>query len=200
LSGCESKTVGWMVPKGCQTAARGHTGRLEDRGSAWCWTQIHSLSGLETVRIRSADPELVCADLHLGAAPPSEACGAGLLGSMAILFELSLSFFSFGGPVVETSRSRRIRAPGFFPGIFVVHPRNAVQLFWRFLPGAQDTLPDRCRRQLTLSSLRTCRAPADVLCSTLSVQFLGLYIPLPGVMAAVDIDPQVEHTAEPTMD
>jgi len=32
------------------------------------------------------------------------------------------------------------------------------------------------------------------------VQFLGLYIPLPGVMAAVDIDPQVEHTAEPTMD
>jgi len=79
-------------------------------------------------------------------------------------------------------------------------PRNADQLFWRFLPGAQDTLPDRCRRQLTPSSLRTCRAPADVLCSTLSVQFLGLYIPLPGVMAAVDIDPQVEHTAEPTMD
>ena len=90
------------MPKGCQTAARGHKrSHWSARGSAWCWTQIHSLSGLETVRIRSADPELVCADFHLGAAPPSEACGAGLLGSMAILFELSLSFFSFGGPVVS---------------------------------------------------------------------------------------------------
>ena len=82
------------------------------RGSAWCWTQIHSLSGLETVRIRSADPELVCADLHLGAAPPSEACGAGLLGSMAILFELSLSFFSFVGPVVSNCPTQQLSDTG----------------------------------------------------------------------------------------
>ena len=86
------------------------------RGSAWCWTQIHSLSGLETLRIRSADPELVCADLQLGAAPPSEACGpAGKHGHPLRTFPFFFLFRWTGGvklPHTADFRHRSVTLTG----------------------------------------------------------------------------------------
>jgi hypothetical protein len=64
------------------------------RGSAWRCEKTNSSPGLKTLCIRSVDLELVYGDPHLGAAPPSGACGAcGEAWPSSANFPF---FFSFG--------------------------------------------------------------------------------------------------------
>ena len=87
----------WLYDRRGQTEQGTH-GSV--RGSAWRWTQTNASSDLESLRIGSTDPELVCRHPHLGAAPPPGPRQGPRAGHGDPL-ELLLSFGLSPAPVVS---------------------------------------------------------------------------------------------------
>ena len=105
----QMSAAAWLYDRRGQTEQGTH-GSV--RGSAWRWTQTNASSDLESLRIGSTDPELVCRHPHLGAAPPPGPRQGPRAGHGDPL-ELLLSFGLSPAPVVSNCR---FAAAAFLPG------------------------------------------------------------------------------------